>query len=197
MAGNIIPAIATTNAITAGIVVLHTSKVLQELYDQCQSVYIRLRLTGRNKLFDPDKVMIPLNPKCYVCSPKLEIVLKVDTRKMTVKSLRDDVLIKALNMVKPDITIDGKGVIVISSKEGDRDSNDNIILKDIQIVDVADPELLKPEQQKKSEPMQTDDDSDCVIEDEEEVSMKAPSVHLNKRKLSDNDPSEKRLKSNE
>lgn len=55
MAGNIIPAIATTNAITAGIVVMHTFKVLQELYDQCQSVYIRLRLTGRNKLFDPDK----------------------------------------------------------------------------------------------------------------------------------------------
>lgn len=55
MAGNIIPAIATTNAITAGIVVMHTFKVLQELYDQCQSVYIRLTLTGRNKLFDPDK----------------------------------------------------------------------------------------------------------------------------------------------
>lgn len=55
MAGNIIPAIATTNAITAGIVVMHTFNVLEELYDQCQSVYIRLRLTGRNKLFDPDK----------------------------------------------------------------------------------------------------------------------------------------------
>ncbi|KAG4077203.1 hypothetical protein HA402_016190 [Bradysia odoriphaga] len=249
MAGNIIPAIATTNAITAGIVVMHTFKVLQELYDQCQSVYIRLRLTGRNKLFDPDKVMIPPNPKCYVCSPKPEIVLKVDTKKMTVKSLREDVLIKALNMVEPDVTIDGKGVIVISSEEGETDSNDNILLKDIQIVDgcilkaddyfqnyelsitivhkdaerddaemfevIADPELLKPEQPKENDestskengskssavqPMQTDDnddDSDCVIEDEEEVSVKAPSVHPKKRKLSDNGPSEKRLKSNE
>lgn len=159
MAGNIIPAIATTNAITAGIVVMHTFKVLQELYDQCQSVYIRLRLTGRNKLFDPDKgkfcwknseilncrcskiicssltVMIPPNPKCYVCSPKPEIVLKIDTKKVTVKSLRDDVLIKTLNMVEPDVTIDGKGVIVISSEEGETESNDNILLKDIQIVD--------------------------------------------------------------
>lgn len=61
MAGNIIPAIATTNAITAGIVVMHTFKVLQELYDQCQSVYIRLRLAGRNKLFVPDKGMLQLN----------------------------------------------------------------------------------------------------------------------------------------
>lgn len=80
-------------------------------------------------------VMIPPNPKCYVCSPKPEIVLKIDTKKVTVKSLRDDVLIKALNMVEPDVTIDGKGVIVISSEEGETDANDNIILKDIQIVD--------------------------------------------------------------
>lgn len=79
--------------------------------------------------------MIPPNPKCYVCSPKPEIVLKIDTKKMTVKNLRDDVLIKALNMVEPDVTIDGKGVIVISSEEGETEANDNILLKDIQIVD--------------------------------------------------------------
>lgn len=79
--------------------------------------------------------MIPPNPKCYVCSSKPEIVLKVDTKKMTVKSLRDDVLIKALNMVEPDVTIDGKGVIVISSEEGETEANDDILLKDIQIVD--------------------------------------------------------------
>ncbi|KAJ6642764.1 SUMO-activating enzyme subunit 2 [Pseudolycoriella hygida] len=243
MAGNIIPAIATTNAITAGIVVMHTFKVLQELYDQCQSVYIRLRLTGRNKLFDPDKVMIPPNPKCYVCSPKPEIVLKVDTKKMTVKSLRDDVLIKALNMVQPDVIIDGKGVIVISSEEGETEANDNILLKDIQIVDgcilkaddyfqnyelsitvihkdverddaemfevVADPGLLKPEQQNLTaqstsknnvaERMETDgnnSDSDCCIEDEEIISILSSVVIPKKRKLSDEGPSEKRLKSN-
>lgn len=195
--------------------------------------------------------MIPPNPKCYVCSPKPEIVLKVDTKKMNVKSLRDDVLIKALNMVEPDVTIDGKGVIVISSEEGETDSNDNILLKDIQIVDgcilkaddyfqnyelsitivhkdaerddaelfevIADPDLLKPEQQKETndestskengsksaagQAMETDDkddDSDCVIEDDEEVSVKAASVLPKKRKLSENGPSpQKRVKSNE
>lgn len=191
--------------------------------------------------------MIPPNPKCYVCSPKPEIVLKIDTKKVTVKSLRDDVLIKALNMVEPDVTIDGKGVIVISSEEGETDANDNILLKDIQIVDgcilkaddyfqnyelsitivhkdverddaemfevIADPDLLKPEQQKEessestskangsnnavAQPMQTDDnDSDCVIEDDE-VSVKELSVHPKKRKLSSEGPSEKRVKANE
>lgn len=57
MAGNIIPAIATTNAITAGIVVMRTFKVLQEKYDECQSVYVRLRQNARNQIFIPDKSM--------------------------------------------------------------------------------------------------------------------------------------------
>lgn len=167
---------------------------------------------------------------------------------MTVKGLRDDVLIKALNMVEPDVTIDGKGVIVISSEEGETEANDNILLKDIQIVDgcilkaddyfqnyelsitivhkdaerdeadmfevIADPDLLVPEKPKTesdestsksngstvAQPMQTDDnddDSDCVIEDDEVVSVKALSVHPKKRKMSTEGPSEKRLKSND
>jgi len=55
MAGNIIPAIATTNAITAGMVVLHAFKVLEKNYDQCQSVYVRLRPNARNQIFVPEK----------------------------------------------------------------------------------------------------------------------------------------------
>lgn len=55
MAGNIIPAIATTNAITAGIVVMRTFNVLQEKFDQCQSVYVRLRQNPRSQIFVPDK----------------------------------------------------------------------------------------------------------------------------------------------
>lgn len=38
-------------------------------------------------------------------------------------------------MVEPDVTIDGKGLIVISSEEGETEANENILLKDIQIVD--------------------------------------------------------------
>lgn len=55
MAGNIIPAIATTNAITAGVVVLRAFSVLLEQYDLCQSVYVRLRLNPRNQIFVPDR----------------------------------------------------------------------------------------------------------------------------------------------
>ena len=55
MAGNIIPAIATTNAITSGIVVMHAFKVLVEQYEKCKSVYMRLRPNARNQLFVPDR----------------------------------------------------------------------------------------------------------------------------------------------
>lgn len=55
MAGNIIPAIATTNAITAGFVVLHAFKVLEGKFDQCRTVYMKLRPNARNQLFIPEK----------------------------------------------------------------------------------------------------------------------------------------------
>lgn len=55
MAGNIIPAIATTNAITAGIVVMRVFRILMNEYEKCQSVYVRLRPNGRNQFFVPEK----------------------------------------------------------------------------------------------------------------------------------------------
>lgn len=55
MAGNIIPAIATTNAITAGVVVINAFKVLQEAYEQCPNVYMRLRPNARNQIIISDK----------------------------------------------------------------------------------------------------------------------------------------------
>uniref|UniRef100_A0A023EVG3 SUMO-activating enzyme subunit n=1 Tax=Aedes albopictus TaxID=7160 RepID=A0A023EVG3_AEDAL len=135
MAGNIIPAIATTNAITAGVVVMHAFRVLKGELDKCKSVYMRLRPNARNQLFVPDRTLNPPNPKCYVCAAKPEVTLKVDTKNVTVKELRDDILIKALNMLNPDVILDGKGTIVISSEEGETDCNNDKKLEELQIVD--------------------------------------------------------------
>ncbi|XP_062545984.1 SUMO-activating enzyme subunit 2 [Armigeres subalbatus] len=135
MAGNIIPAIATTNAITAGVVVMHAFRVLRGELEKCKSVYMRLRPNARNQLFVPDRTLNPPNPKCYVCAAKPEVTLKVDTKNVTVKELRDDILIKALNMLNPDVILDGKGTIVISSEEGETDCNNDKKLEQLQIVD--------------------------------------------------------------
>lgn len=70
MAGNIIPAIATTNAITAGIVVMRAFNVLQDQYDRCQSVYVRLRLNPRNQIFVPDRSKL-INMNSIRIQPKL------------------------------------------------------------------------------------------------------------------------------
>uniref|UniRef100_A0A182F540 SUMO-activating enzyme subunit n=1 Tax=Anopheles albimanus TaxID=7167 RepID=A0A182F540_ANOAL len=134
MAGNIIPAIATTNAITAGLVVMMAFRVLKEEYSKCNSVYVRLGLNGRNQLFVPESAIVAPNPKCYVCGAKPEVVLRVDTKNVTIRELRDDILIKTLNMVSPDVILDGTSVIVISSEEGETDSNNEKKLVELNIV---------------------------------------------------------------
>lgn len=42
MAGNIIPAIATTNAIIAGMIVMQSFKILNEKLNECKTVHIKI-----------------------------------------------------------------------------------------------------------------------------------------------------------
>lgn len=135
MAGNIIPAIATTNAIIAGVVVLHAFRILEDNLNECKSVYLRLKMNHRNQFLVPEKFVNPPNPKCYVCAPMPQATLAADTTKMTVKELEESVLKGRMNMIAPDVMIDGKGVVVISSEEGETEENNDKLLKDIGIID--------------------------------------------------------------
>lgn len=78
---------------------------------------------------------MPPNPKCIVCSAKPQVFVKIDTKRVTVKQFRDDVLIKSLNMLNPDVIAEAKGSILISSEEGETDSNNDKLLSDLDIVD--------------------------------------------------------------
>ncbi|KAF7396602.1 hypothetical protein HZH66_007464 [Vespula vulgaris] len=135
MAGNIIPAIATTNAIIAGLVVLHAFYILENKLKECRSVYLRLKMNHRNQLLVPEKNVNPPNPKCYVCAPTPQAVLAADTSKMTIRELDELVLKSRLNMIAPDVIIDGKGIVVISSEEGETEENNNKILEEFGIKD--------------------------------------------------------------
>lgn len=135
MAGNIIPAIATSNAIIAGVVVLHAFFILEERLKECRSVYLRLKMNHKNQLLVPEKYLNPPNPKCYVCAPVPHVTLITDTYRMTIQQLEELVLKDRLNMIGPDVLIDGQGVIVISSEEGETKENNDKTLKQIGLKD--------------------------------------------------------------
>ncbi|CAG9824919.1 unnamed protein product [Phaedon cochleariae] len=135
IAGNIIPAIATANAIIAGLVVLQAFRVLVQEYEKCPSVYLRKKSVHSKFLLAADKQVTKANPTCYVCSPQPFVNVFVNVETMTVKEFETELLKKHLNMVAPDAVLDGKGMVVISSEEGETEANDNKKLKEIGIVD--------------------------------------------------------------
>jgi ubiquitin-like 1-activating enzyme E1 B len=108
MAGNIIPAIATTNAMTAGLCVLQAFKVLrytdpEQLKRQAKMVFLT-RSTER--MLTAESLRHP-NPECPTCSVT-HITLTVDTARAKLSDLVDDVLKEQLGYGEEfSITKDG------------------------------------------------------------------------------------------
>jgi ubiquitin-like 1-activating enzyme E1 B len=93
MAGNIIPAIATTNAMTAGLCVLQAFKILryadsEQLKRQAQSVFLTRQTAER--VLNAEPVRGP-NPECPTCSVT-HITLNVDTARAKLSDLVEDIL---------------------------------------------------------------------------------------------------------
>jgi len=90
-------------------------------------------MNHRNQLLVPEKAVNPPNPQCYVCAPTPQATLAVDTSSMTIKELEELVLKNRLNMIAPDVMIDGTGSVVISSEEGETESNNDKKLEELGI----------------------------------------------------------------
>ncbi|KAG7402323.1 E1 ubiquitin-activating protein uba2 [Phytophthora boehmeriae] len=106
IAGNIIPAIATTNAIVAGFQVLEAFRILQAakpVSEACKYTYCNRSWNARGVLLDPSALSKP-NPQCYVCS-KHTVELAVDTSRMLLRDLVEQVLKKKLGVNEPTISL--------------------------------------------------------------------------------------------
>ena len=136
MAGNIVHAVATTNAIVGGLIVLEALKVLRnarvgkeidadaatkiselggpetpehqafikQQRDQkcCAYKYTFVKqFASNNRLLEPIDADAP-NPKCHVCGAA-RVELRCDATRMTLGSLIDDVLLKKIGMIAPEI----------------------------------------------------------------------------------------------
>jgi len=102
-AGNIIPAIATTNAIIAGLIVMEGLKILQNQLQNCRMVYLK-KVPAAGKLLYA-AVPEPQNPDCYVCASKF-LSLKINTATSTLDLLINKVLKEKIAMNEPSIMVD-------------------------------------------------------------------------------------------
>ena len=101
IAGNIIAAIATTNAIIAGVMVLEAFKVLDDRLADCKTLYKYRLPSGRKCLvLNPSDQDRPV-PDCPVCGGGSAIRLRINTEKTTLGYLLEKVLRQELSLSEP------------------------------------------------------------------------------------------------
>lgn len=111
IAGNIIHAIATTNAIVAGIQVLEAIRLLangkregEPQTKDCRLVWVnRAPSSGGQMLLMPCKLDAP-EPHCLACG-KAELVLFMDLERATFENVVVDVLTKRLGLAYPTVSL--------------------------------------------------------------------------------------------
>ncbi|KAJ3284951.1 E1 ubiquitin-activating protein uba2 [Rhizoclosmatium sp. JEL0117] len=128
MAGNIIPAISTTNAIIAGLMVLQAFKILNNQYDDCKNTFL-VHGGQRTQLICGEVPPAPAK-ECGTCQAGY-FTLTVDTAQFTLSDLVDSVLTKDLG-VDGEITINESGRMIY---DPDFDDNGPETFENLKITD--------------------------------------------------------------
>ncbi|KAI9068990.1 hypothetical protein FKP32DRAFT_1587240 [Trametes sanguinea] len=133
MAGNIIPAIATTNAIIAGLIVLEAFHLLRRSYSSLRNVHVQFKPSMPLSAI----AMCPPNPACGVCRDTYIEVL-CDPARVTLKQVVDGVLGRGADSDMDDN--EGEGPEEVSVYEDKRvlsdpdwDDNDNRTLESLNV----------------------------------------------------------------
>ncbi|KAK4742293.1 hypothetical protein SAY87_000294 [Trapa incisa] len=100
MAGNIVHAVATTNAVIAGLIVIEAIKVLQNETENYRMTYC-LEYPNRNMLLMPVEPYEP-NKSCYVCS-KTPLSLEINTHRSKLRDFVEKIVKAKLGMHSPII----------------------------------------------------------------------------------------------
>ncbi|XP_074587542.1 SUMO-activating enzyme subunit 2-like [Curcuma longa] len=98
IAGNIVHAVATTNAIIAGLIVIEAIKVLQADFQNCRMTYC-LEHPSKKMLLMPVEPY-EANKSCYVCS-ETPLLLEVNTRTSTLRDVVEKIIKNKLGMNLP------------------------------------------------------------------------------------------------
>ncbi|VDD95833.1 unnamed protein product [Enterobius vermicularis] len=119
IAGNIIPAIATANAIVAGMAVVEAMKIISGRDSMLRNIFIQPSPVGRfwRKLLS-DEIPVQPNPKCYACSKRREVIVKMNTAKTSMRALEKKLLKGLLAMKDPDVIVAGTPNLILSSEDG-------------------------------------------------------------------------------
>lgn len=112
MAGNIIPAIATTNAMTGGLTVLAAFKVLKGDMTKTKKVFLSHSL---ERVIDVDSNPPP-NPNCDVCS-LAQALVRVDLKRATLQDLVDIILKEELGYGEEFTVFSDSGALLFDVDE--------------------------------------------------------------------------------
>jgi len=130
-AGNIIPAIATTNAIISGLMVMEAFKILEGKADECKSAFL-LRAPSNKRFILTANIEKP-NPECYVCGSNW-IQVQINVKTTTMDYFVERVLKDELCMQEPSVTLPD-GSILYDTELGIINKDKILCDKEINICD--------------------------------------------------------------